>query len=120
VGGILKAIQVVGYLLAVLMIANWTANSQASGQPVCIDQAQAQSTMLVQLEDLRKKLHQETGFWVPRQKFREAISRTDWLPSHQIFISGLILGWDCAAGASCYVNLAVKCSGEVFFFHSGD
>ncbi|MBY0414828.1 MAG: hypothetical protein K2Q18_11710 [Bdellovibrionales bacterium] len=86
----------------------------------CITQEEAVQAANLNLESVRKDLHDESSFWIPRQKIREYVSRIDFLESENVYKTAYLAKWTCAAGSDCYVGVQVSCAGEVSTYMFAD
>lgn len=102
----------------------------AQANTTCLSEDQAREQLLLKESTVLKALHQKAGVRIcrgtPNQgcitktHFVKAILASTWNEYHQAFVSNTLYGWDCAAGASCWLQAGISCQGDVRLVETGD
>lgn len=87
---------------------------------ISLEEAYAIAIQPKNIQQVREIVKDESSYWVPRQKIRDSLQNLRYSEEFQGYIASQVMGWDCAAGASCYIGAKVTCEGAVETYVFGD
>lgn len=86
----------------------------------CISVTEARAVALKNINQIREDIHLQTTYRVPWKNLRNSFNSFEFSEEQNAYIAPHVIGWDCAAGASCFIGAKISCDSEVSTYVFGD
>lgn len=106
------------------------ALSANANTPACMSTEEATEILLSQEREILRRLKDDHDIslckgkpnqgCITRTYLAQRLLQTTWSQKDELYISGSLHTWQCAAGADCWVHAAVDCNKQLDIILDGD